>query len=136
MKHICCIFLHWSKYTTNISVNADRRMNRPFTDTQIVPTKKFEKMSQKCSKIQVILPFQHLREIEFYGGAFYSDKISQVIDVRGKQLTKINLISIKEVDFLAIALLSVKCPNVSNCNTNHFLWYLPFSGITPCVGTV
>jgi hypothetical protein len=35
------------------------------------------------------------------------------LEIRGKQLTKINFISVKEINFKAIALLSVHCPSVS-----------------------
>lgn len=69
----------------------------------------------------VLMPFQHLSDLELNGGQFYQDKISSLIQVRGMNLVKLTLISVKEIDYKSLALLSIhckklKCLTFKNCN--------------------
>ena len=62
----------------------------------------------------ILLPFAHLTELDLYGGGFYSEKISELLQVKGQQLTKLTLISIKEMNYKAFAQMSLYCQNLKN----------------------
>ena len=65
--------------------------------------------------------FQHLEEVELFSGKFYSDKIDELLHMRGQKITKLTFMSIREIEFKALAIIAVCCPNLkeltfSNCD--------------------
>ena len=65
--------------------------------------------------------FQHLEEVELFAGKFYSDKIDELLHMRGQKITKLTFMSIREIEFKALAIIAVCCPNLkeltfSNCD--------------------
>lgn len=67
----------------------------------------------------VLLPFLNVTKLELYGGSFYKDRISDLLQVRGHFLTKLTLISIKEIDYRAVAILSIHCPRLNSLALNN-----------------
>ena len=43
--------------------------------------------------------FEYLTELELFGGSFYRDKISALLERRGRGLTRLHLISVASVDY-------------------------------------
>ncbi len=76
-------------------------------------TKMFFIFHETCvPDFTVLLPFEYLADLTVFGGSFYADKLEVLLEVRGRQLLSLSLMSTTEVDYLAIALLSVHCPNL------------------------
>ena len=67
----------------------------------------------------VLNPFENLNNLELFGGKFYSDKICELIQIKGSKLSKLTLLSIKEIDFKAFAILSLHGKNLTHLNINN-----------------
>lgn len=73
----------------------------------------------------ILIPFLHLTELELYGGKFYGDKLQELLLIRGPALTRLTLMSVKEIDYKTFALLSIHCKNLqrltlNNCGLNDY----------------
>lgn len=73
----------------------------------------------------VLAPFEHIQDLELYGGGFFTDKINSLLELRGKRLKKLSLISVKQIDYRAISVISVTCPALTglamhNCQFVEF----------------
>ena len=67
----------------------------------------------------VLNPFENLKNLELFGGKFYTDKICELIQIKGSKLDKLTLLSIKEIDFKAFAILSLHGKNLTHLNINN-----------------
>ena len=67
----------------------------------------------------ILLPFAHLSELDLYGGVFFRDKICELLQVKGQQLLKLTLISVKEMNYKAFAMMTVHCHNLKNLTLNN-----------------
>ena len=67
----------------------------------------------------VLLPFAHLSELELFGGKFFEDKIYELLQVKGQQLVKLTLISVKQMNFKAFATMTVHCHSLKNLTLNN-----------------
>ena len=47
----------------------------------------------------VLLPFANLTDLDLYGGHFYKDKISELLQIRGEKIEKLRLISVQGIDY-------------------------------------
>ncbi len=67
----------------------------------------------------VLLPFCNLTHLELYGGDFHGDKIGELLLIRGQCLKALTLISVREIDYKALALLSLHCKKLENLTLNN-----------------
>ncbi len=75
--------------------------------------------------LMVLSAFENLTELCLYGGHFYKDKLRDLLEVRGCNLRELSLICVRNVDYLASALISQYCPRLkvlalSNCDLGEF----------------
>ena len=62
----------------------------------------------------------HLEDLDLWGGAFYTDGLCDLLEQIGHQLKKLSLVHVEEIDWRAIAIITIACPNliklgVQNC---------------------
>ena len=67
----------------------------------------------------VLTPFENLTDLELFGGNFYTDKICDLIQIKGTKLKKLSLLSIKEMDFKAFALITIHGKMMTHLNINN-----------------
>ena len=60
----------------------------------------------------VLANFLYLEDLDLWGGAFYTDGLCDLLEQIGHQLKKLNLVHIEELDWNAIAIITVTCPNL------------------------
>jgi len=60
-----------------------------------------------------IVAFNNLKELDVWGGEFYTDEFYAAVEQLGPKLTKLNLVHIEELDARAILLLSQSCSNLN-----------------------
>ena len=73
----------------------------------------------------ILSTFEYLTELCLFGGNFYTDKINELLLVRGRQLRRLNFISVLKMDYRSIATISIHCPALqslalSNCDIGDF----------------
>ena len=56
--------------------------------------------------------FQHLEDLDLWGGAFYTDGLCDLLEQIGHQLKKLSLVHVEEIDWRAIAIITIACPNL------------------------
>ena len=89
-------------------------------------SKMFFIFHEKCVQNFLVLePFEYITELCLYGGSFYQDKMKELLQIRGYNITRLSLISVQHVDYLAIAYISNFCPNMisfglSNCDLGDY----------------
>ena len=89
-------------------------------------SKMFFIFHESCvSSYLVLVPFEYLNELCVYGGSFYKDKLKELLEIRGANLSRLSLIAVTKVDFLAVAYISKYCQNLkalalSNCDVGDF----------------
>ncbi len=140
-----CESLGWIDYLEE--EEADEGGGPKFLQTEFFPSQKYyfheewqmEMVSRLCPFISkmffifhetcvpdftVLSSFEYLTELCLFGGSFYTDKLDALLEIRGGQLTSLSLMSVSKVDFLAVALISRRCPNLQsfsliNCETGE-----------------
>ena len=70
--------------------------------------------------MSVLANFQHLEDLDLWGGAFYTDGLCDLLEQIGFRLKKLNLCHVEEIDWKAIAIITITCPNlvklgIQNC---------------------
>ncbi len=60
----------------------------------------------------VLAGFEFLTDLCLFGGDFYLDKLNSLLEVRGRQLLSLCLMSVFKVNLLAVALISVNCADL------------------------
>ena len=66
-----------------------------------------------------LIGFEYLTDLTLFGGSFYNDKLSDLLSERGYNLTNLALISIAQIDYLALARISMCCPNLTSFSLNN-----------------
>jgi hypothetical protein len=64
--------------------------------------------------LRVLQPFHCLTELHNWGGDFYADKISSLLDIIGVRLKTLYLIHVDELDIASIALISAVGSSLQN----------------------
>ena len=65
-----------------------------------------------CSRLSVLANFHHLEDLDLWGGAFYTDGLCDLLEQIGHQLKKLSLVHVEEIDWRAIAIITIACPNL------------------------
>ena len=60
----------------------------------------------------IIIGITFIIDIELSGGSFYTDGLSDYLQVHGHMLTNINLVHIEEMDKRCFAIITICCPNL------------------------
>jgi hypothetical protein len=70
-------------------------------------------MFQKTScELSVLASFPHLEDLDLWGGAFYTDGLSDLLEQIGHRLKKLSLVHVEEMDTRAFAIITLTCPNL------------------------
>ena len=64
------------------------------------------------SRLSVLANFCYLEDLDLWGGAFYTDGLCNLLEQIGHQIKKLNLVHIEELDWNAVAIITVTCPNL------------------------
>ena len=65
-----------------------------------------------CGNLSVLADFNHLEDLDLWGGAFYEDGLCDLLELIGHRMKRLSLVHVEEVDERAIALVTVFCPNL------------------------
>ena len=60
-----------------------------------------------------------LVDLDLSGGAFYTDGLSEYLQMHGKLLAKLNLVHVEEMDIRSFALITICCPNLIEFGINN-----------------
>ena len=64
-------------------------------------------------RISILTNFHHLEDLDLWGGAFYTDGICELLEQIGHRLKKLNLCHVEEIDWKALAIITITCPNLT-----------------------
>ena len=65
-----------------------------------------------CTNMLVLSHFNYLKDLDLWGGKFYTDGIIDFLHTCGYQLEKLSLVHVEEIDKRAIAIITSTCPNL------------------------
>lgn len=83
-------------------------------------SKMFFIFHEKCvPDYLVLLPFASLSQLDLFGGHFFQDKISELLYLKGQQIVKLALISVKGIDYKALALMTINCKKLESLTLNN-----------------
>ena len=62
-----------------------------------------------CENMSILTHFKYLSDLDLWGGQFYSDCISEFLQIQGHQMEVLSLVHVEEIDKRAIALITATC---------------------------
>ena len=65
-----------------------------------------------CTNMLVLSNFNYLKDLDLWGGKFYTDGIIDFLHTCGHQLEKLSLVHVEEIDKRAIAIITSTCTNL------------------------
>ena len=82
------------------------------------------------SDYMVLSNFEHVRELNLWGGEFYGSKILDLLQRIGRQINVLQLVHIDQLDEHALAIISNECPNLEilgfhNCRLRELVYIDP-----------
>lgn len=58
--------------------------------------------------------FEHLSDLEIWGGSFYIDEFCELLEVVDNRLKRLSLVHVDYLDKRAIAIITLRCPNLKS----------------------
>ena len=72
-----------------------------------------------CRSLLVLNHFNHLKDLDLWGGKFYTDGLIHFLETCGHQLERLSLVHIEEVDKRAIAIITSTCTKLEKLGLHN-----------------